>query len=292
MTRANSLTLRAPAKVNLFLHIIGRRSDGFHDLQTVFQFVDLADQLRLQRLEQPEIALQGSGMNVAAENNLITRAAKALQAATSCKLGASIQIDKHIPVGGGVGGGSSDAASTLLALNALWKTGLSLAELADIGAHLGADVPVFIRGTAAFAEGKGEQLTPVELPTPWYLLLKPACEVSTARIFSQQELTRNTSPIKIAAFLSGATCTRNDCLPIVQKLYPEIGAAMDWLEAFSKPRLTGTGACIFAEFKSEQDAKTVLQQVPKPWQAFVTQGLNTSPAHSDLAKYESGKKQV
>ncbi|MEM8496371.1 MAG: 4-(cytidine 5'-diphospho)-2-C-methyl-D-erythritol kinase, partial [Pseudomonadota bacterium] len=219
-------------------------------------------------------------------------AAKALQAASGCGLGASIQIDKQIPVGGGVGGGSSDAASTLLGLNSLWKTGLGLAELADIGAQLGADVPVFIHGTAAFAEGKGEQLTPVELSTPWYLLLKPSCAVSTARIFSQQELTRNTSPIKIAAFLSGATCIRNDCLPIVQKLYPEIRAAMDWLGAFSMPRLTGTGACIFAEFKSEQDAKTVLQQVPKPWQAFVTQGVNTSPAHSDLVKYETEEKQV
>lgn len=292
MTQASTLSLRAPAKLNLFLHIVGQRSDGYHDLQTVFQFIDLADHLRLQPLEQPEIVLQGGGMNVDPENNLITRAAKALQTACNCDLGARIQIDKQIPVGGGVGGGSSDAASTLLGLNTLWNTGLSLAELADIGAHLGADVPVFIRGTAAFAEGIGEQLSPVQLPTPWYLLLKPTCEVSTARIFSHQELTRNTSPIKIAAFLSGATCTRNDCLPIVQKLYPEIEAAMDWLGAFSKPRLTGTGACIFAEFKSEQDAETVLQQVPKPWQAFVTQGVNTSPAHSDLAKYESEVRQV
>ncbi|MFK7731837.1 MAG: 4-(cytidine 5'-diphospho)-2-C-methyl-D-erythritol kinase [Pseudomonadales bacterium] len=288
----SSLSLRAPAKINLFLHINRQRPDGYHDLQTVFQFLDLADQLQFQRLEEPRIELQGSGMNVDAENNLITRAAIALQAATGCRLGARIQVDKHIPVGGGVGGGSSDAASTLLALNALWKTGLNLSQLATMGAKLGADVPVFIQGKAAFAEGTGGQLTPVDVPTPWYLLLKPACEVSTASIFSQQELTRNTSPIKIAAFLSGATCTRNDCLPIAQKLYPEIRAAMDWLESFSKPRLTGTGACIFAEFKSKQGAETVLQQVPKPWQAFVTQGLNTSPAHDDLAKFESEVKQV
>lgn len=292
MSTERSLSLRAPAKINVFLHITGRRPDGYHELQTVFQFLDLADQLTLHCLQQPDIELHGSGMHVMPEKNLITRAALALQTVTACSLGASIAIDKQIPVGGGVGGGSSDAASTLLALNSLWQTGLNLAELAAIGATLGADVPVFIHGAAAFAEGIGEQLTPVDLPTPWYLLLKPACEVSTARIFSQQELTRNTSPIKIAAFLNGTTCTRNDCLPVVQKLYPEVRAAMDWLGAFSKPKLTGTGACIFAEFESRQKAETVLQQVPQPWQAYVTQGLNTSPAHQDLAKYTSEGKHI
>ncbi len=292
MTNNKSLTLRAPAKINRFLHIIGQRPDGYHNLQTVFQFLDLSDQLTLQERHEADIELHGSGMNIAPESNLISQAARALQAATGCRLGAHIQINKKIPVGGGVGGGSSDAASTLLGLNTLWQTGLSLTELAEIGAQLGADVPVFIHGKAAFAEGIGEQLTVIDLPTPWYLLLKPACEVSTARIFSQQELTRNTSPIKIAAFLNGATCTRNDCLPVVLKLYPEIRAAMNWLETFSRPRLTGTGACIFAEFESRQNAEAVLEQVPATWQAYVTQGLNTSPAHRDLAMYISEWKQV
>ncbi|MFK8021049.1 MAG: 4-(cytidine 5'-diphospho)-2-C-methyl-D-erythritol kinase [Pseudomonadales bacterium] len=285
----SSITLRAPAKINLFLHITGRREDGYHNLQTAFQFLDVSDTLQfsLNDASPPaeNIVLSGDTNDIALDDNLIYRAARALKAETGCTQGASINIKKRLPMGGGIGGGSSDAASTLLALNTLWQTGLSLEQLAQIGVQLGADVPVFVQGHAAFAEGVGEQLQPIEPAEPWYLLLKPDCSVSTGEIFSKQELTRNTSPIRIAAFLSGVACTRNDCQPVVEKYYPQVGEAMAWLSSHSKPYLTGTGACIFAAFETEQAAQSVQECMPGAWQGFVAQGRNRSPAHDDLATY-------
>lgn len=278
------LTIRAPAKINLFLHITGQRSDGYHELQTAFQFLSVCDTINISTAKRADIMLEGDMGDIPTGENLIYRAATALQQATDCKAGARIQIDKQLPMGGGIGGGSSDAASTLLGLNSLWNTGLSMAELAAIGLELGADVPVFVGGQAAFAEGIGEQLQTINPAEPWYLLVKPDCHVSTANIFSQQDLTRNTSPIKIAAFLSGASRTRNDCLPVVQRLYPEVGAALDWLGQFAEAYLTGTGACVFAPFDSRQAAEEARLSAPSNWQVFVTRGLNRSPAHEDLER--------
>lgn len=279
-----SIALRAPAKINLFLHITGQRSDGYHELQTAFQFLELSDQLIFSTTADSAITLYGDTQGIITEDNLIYRAAIALRAASDTHIGARIDVQKSLPMGGGIGGGSSDAASTLLALNKLWRTGLSLDNLATIGVQLGADVPVFVHGQAAFAEGVGERLQPIDLPEPWYLLLKPDCSVATGQIFSQQELTRNTSPIRIAAFLSGAARTRNDCLPVVTKLYPQVEQAMAWLSEFADPFLTGTGACIFAAFGTEEAANAVQRQIPPHWQGFVAKGRNESPAHEDLAR--------
>ena len=285
----SSITLRAPAKINLFLHITGRREDGYHNLQTAFQFLDVSDTLQFSLNEAAaaahNIVLSGDTANIALEDNLIYRAASALKAETGTTLGARITTEKHLPTGGGTGGARSDAARTLLALNSLWQTGLTLQQLAQIGVQLGADVPVFVHGHAAFAEGVGEQLQPIEPVEPWYLLLKPDCSVSTGEIFSKQELTRNTSPIRIAAFLSGVACTRNDCQPVVEKYYPQVGEALAWLSNHSQPYLTGTGACIFAAFETEQAAQSVQKCIPSAWQGFVAQGRNRSPAHDDLAGY-------
>lgn len=284
------ISISAPAKINLFLHILGRRPDGYHNLQTVFQFLDLCDELEFSAIKassSANIELCNTLKDVPMKENLIWKAARALQIASGTKHGAKIKLHKVLPIGAGIGGGSSDAATTLMALNHVWQTGLSLDALATIGATLGADVPVFIHGTSAFAEGIGEALQTVELPEPWFLLIKPACGVSTKQIFCHQELTRNTSPITIAAFLSGTSKTHNDCLPVVQKVYPEIEQAMSWLRGFAKPRLTGTGACIFAEFADKHEAEQVKVHVPEQWQAFVTKGCNRSPAHKQLEALKS-----
>lgn len=277
------IQLPAPAKINLFLHVIGRRPDGFHELQTVFQFLDFADQLSFDVRDDAEIKLEGDHCGVSPEQNLVYKAAKRLQAFSGCQQGATITINKYLPSGAGIGGGSSDAATTLMGLNHLWRCHLSEGQLADIGAALGADVPVFVRGRSAFAEGIGERLQPLDLPEPAYLLLKPATNISTAEIFSHEELTRTTSPIKIAAFLSGATRTRNDCLPIVEKLYPEIGDARAWLNQYGAAKLTGTGACLFAEIESDSLADQALQDAPAKWQLIKARAMNRSSAHIALA---------
>ena len=214
------------------------------------------------------------------------RAALALQQATGCHHGAEINLKKIIPMGAGLGGGSSDAATTLLALNHLWQIGLDLDALAQLSANLGADVPVFVHGRAAWAQGIGDRLTNIELPEPCYLIIQPDCSISTAEIFCHEELTRHTTPIKIAGFLDQPYQCRNDCLAVVQQLYPQVKAAIHWLNKFAAARLTGTGACIFAEFASEKAATLVLEQLPKHWHGFVARGLNVSPTHSQLPEHK------
>ncbi len=281
-----SLTLPAPAKLNLFLHIVGRRADGYHELQTVFQFVDLCDQLSFKRTATADIVVSGDCGDVSVADNLVHKAARALQQAASIDCGAEISLQKKIPMGAGLGGGSSDAATTLLALNQLWQTGLDLHALAQIGAKLGADVPIFVHGHAAWAEGIGDRLTPIEPFEPCYLIIKPDCSIATAEIFCHEQLTRHTTPIKIARFLGQPTGCRNDCLAVVQQLYPQVTAAMQWLDEFSAARLTGTGASVFAEFETEDAATRVLKQLPGHWQGFVARGLNVSPTHSQLQEYK------
>ena len=271
------VTLLSPAKLNLFLHILGRRPDGYHRLQTLFQLLDWGDTLRFEVNESGAVSLEGGTPNIPVEDNLIVRAARLLRRGS---LGAHITLVKRIPTGGGLGGGSSNAATTLLALNQLWELGLSRTELMQLGRGLGADVPVFVGGRTAWAEGVGEILTPVDLPPAWYLVITPACHVSTAEIFSHQELTRNTSPIKIAAFFEGTS--RNDCQDLVRRLYHEVDKALIWLAKFGEARLTGTGASVFASFGSRADAETALRQMPGAWQGIVAGGLNESPVLTAL----------
>ena len=275
--QGTSLTLLAPAKLNLFLHITGRRPDGYHELQTLFQLLDWGDTLTFSPNHSGEIHLSGSAVGVADEDNLIVRAARSLQRDDH---GVNIHLDKRIPTGGGLGGGSSNAATTLLALNHLWHCGLSRAELQAIGARLGADVPVFVGARSAWAEGVGEKLTPVDLPEQWFLILAPDCHVGTAEIFSHEQLTRNSSPIKMAAFFEGNT--RNDCQQLVRNLHPEVDNALITLEKFGKARLTGTGACVFTSFDSAEDARAAQQQLPPQWTGIVARGINESPAVKSL----------
>lgn len=262
----------APAKLNLFLHIVGKRDDGYHLLQTVFQFIDHGDSLYFETRPDKTIDLNPPLASVSNDDNIIVKAAKALQTYGKCTQGANIRLEKRLPMGGGLGGGSSDAATTLLALNKLWKTGLNKQELMDIGLTLGADVPVFIYGHSAWAEGVGEQLKDVTPPEHWYLVIFPNIHINTGTIFSSVELTRDKLPIKIRDFLNGST--ENVCEPVVSALYPEVKEALTWLDKFSEAKLTGTGACIFASFESEQAAQDVAEQVPDKWQAFAARGLN------------------
>lgn len=265
----------APAKINLFLHITGRRADGYHELQTAFQFLDHGDRLKFTITENPEIVLQTQLIDVAADDNLIVRAAKLLQTTAKVTSGATIQLEKKLPMGGGLGGGSSDAATTLVALNKLWQCDLTEDQLATLGLQLGADVPVFVRGHAAWAEGVGEIFTEIDPPEPWYLVIFPDCAVSTAEIFSATELTRDCEPITIAGFLAGEGS--NICESVVKKLYPPVAQALSWLAQYAAiPRMTGTGSCIFARFNSASEAENVLQNVPEHWHAFTAKGCNES----------------
>ncbi len=272
-----SLSLLSPAKLNLFLHITGRQPDGYHTLQTLFQLLDWGDHMVFAANDSGRVTLDCEGLAIEPADNLVLRAAGLLQAG---ELGAHISLRKRIPVGGGLGGGSSNAATTLVALNHLWGLHLGTAELGKLGRSLGADVPVFVGARTAWAEGVGEILTPVELPPRWYLILAPDCHVSTAQIFSHRELTRNTSPIKIAAFFAGTS--RNDCQDLVRRLYPEVDNALIWLANFGEARLTGTGASVFASFGSRAEAETVLRQMPPAWTGIVARGLNESPVLTAL----------
>ena len=228
----------APAKLNLFLHVVGRRSDGYHLLQTVFQFLDYFDELEFSIRQDGEFTLERNYGDLDPAQDLILRAARHLQHAAGLNKGADITVHKRLPMGGGLGGGSSDAATTLVALNALWNTGFTLPALAQIGLELGADIPVFIHGQAAWAEGVGERLSPVEPPCPWYLVVSPGFGVATAKIFNAPDLTRDTPAITIRAFLDGKA--RNDCEPVVRGMYPQIGELLDWLGHRAPSRLTGT----------------------------------------------------
>ncbi|MEP4145640.1 MAG: 4-(cytidine 5'-diphospho)-2-C-methyl-D-erythritol kinase [Halioglobus sp.] len=277
---SKALTLLSPAKLNLFLHITGQRANGYHELQTLFQLLNWGDTLQFAADNSGKVTLRGTDLGIPAEHNLIVKAANALPR-TNNKQGVSISLEKRIPEGGGLGGGSSNAATTLLAMNHLWKLQLSNSELQQIGAELGADVPVFVAGHTAWAEGIGEFLTPIELPETWYLVIAPGCHVSTAEIFSNEQLTRNTSPIKMAAFFEGSS--RNDCQNLVRNLHREVDNALNWLDNFGEAKLTGTGACVFASFESEQEAKSALSQLPDSMTGFVARGTNTSPVLSALA---------
>lgn len=274
------LTLPAPAKLNLFLHITGRRADGYHELQTLFQFLDHGDELQFAVREDGKIRLNTEIEGVPHDSNLIVKAARRLQEQSGTKLGADIWLDKRLPMGGGIGGGSSDAATTLLALNHLWQLDWHEDRLAALGLGLGADVPVFVRGHAAFAEGVGEQLTPVELEEPWFLVVVPQVFVSTAEVFSDPELTRDTPPIKVRSLLG--VDGHNDCQSVVEKRYPDVRNALIQLGKFTEARLTGTGACVFGSFPNKGDADKVRRQLPATLPSFVAQGRNISMLHRKL----------
>ncbi len=270
-----SIAWPAPAKLNLTLRIVGRRPDGYHELQTVFQFLDLGDELHFQPRSDGRILLSTPLPGVPRETDLTVRAANLLKQHTKPAQGVTISIGKHLPMGGGLGGGSSDAATTLVALNQIWKTGLDNTTLAKLGLTLGADVPIFIHGRAAWAEGIGETLTDLDLPQPLYLVLVPGCQVSTAEIFSAPDLTRNSPRIKIRDFLEGDR--RNDCLSVVRRRYNKVAAALDWLDQFAPAQMTGTGACVFAAFSDASAAEAVLNRLPADFVGFVARGINRSP---------------
>lgn len=276
MTGSASAALVAPAKINLFLHVCGRRADGYHLLQTVFQFIDLCDTLRFRPRPDGVIERVAALPGVPPEQDLAVRAARLLQAHTGTGLGADIAIEKRIPLGGGLGGGSSDAATALWALNCLWDLGLDVETLAGLGLALGADVPVFVRGHAAWAEGVGERLTPIDLPTPWFLLTVPPVPMSTAEVFADPALTRNCAALTISAFLSGDQVV-NVCEPVVRQRSREVAAALDWLGAHAVARMSGTGSSVFAPFDSRDEAEALLARLPAGWRGFVCRGLNRSP---------------
>ncbi len=274
------LTLPAPAKLNLMLHITGRRADGYHELQTLFQFLDYGDELSFRLREDGQIRLLTELPGVDHDSNLIVRAARLLQRESGCTLGADIQLTKRLPMGGGIGGGSSDAATTLVGLDHLWNTRLGEDRLAELGLNLGADVPVFVRGRAAFAEGVGERLQPVDLAEPWFLVIAPQVSVSTAEIFADPELTRNTPAITVRSLLAGGG--HNDCQPVVEKRYPEVRNALSLLNKFVQARMTGTGACVFGSFPNEGEADKVRRQLPATLPSFVARGRNVSMLHRSL----------
>ncbi len=262
------------------LHITGRRDDGYHALETVFQFIDLVDHIEFSANDEGRIERLPGNSSVVAAEDILLAAATLLQSRFAVKKGVSIDIDKRIPVGGGLGGGSSDAAACLLALNRLWGLDLSIDELAGIGLELGADVPVFVRGRAAWASGIGEVLQTIELKQPIYLIIDPKVTVPTAQIFAAQELTRNCDPLTIRAFLRGQGS--NVCEPVVRKRHPQVGEAIDWLSQYATARMSGTGACIFAPIDSLEQAEVVKSQAPQKWNAYITRAMNCSPVHQQL----------
>ena len=266
----------APAKLNLFLHITGQRPDGYHLLQTVFQFLDFGDRLRFQLRDDAQVRRVNDLPGVAEEADLVVRAARMLQQHCKHEQGVDIEVNKRLPMGGGLGGGSSDAATTLVALNHLWQCGLDDSVLMQLGLSLGADVPVFIQGQAAWAEGVGEELTTVDLPEPWFVVLCPPITVSTAEVFSSPQLRRDCPPITIRAFLAGGD-VHNVCEPLVRARYPEVEAALRELEAFAPARMTGTGACVFAAFDEETTARQAHAALADKWSGFVARGMNISP---------------
>ncbi len=269
------LTCLAPAKLNLFLHVVGRRPDGYHLLQTLFRFIDLHDTLHFTLREDGAVHRTNSVEGVAEEQDLCVRAARLLQRETGCTSGVDITLEKRIPLGGGLGGGSSDAATTLLALNKLWNLGLSRARLMQFGLTLGADVPVFIFGENAFAEGVGEQLLAYPLPQAWYVVLFPPVHVATALVFAHPELTRDTISLRIRGLSLEAL--HNDLQSVVCSLYPEVVQHLAWLAQFAQARMTGSGACVFAEFASAGQAQAVLEQLPSEMRGVVARGLPHHP---------------
>ena len=276
---SDSLTIFAPAKLNLFLHITGRRDDGYHLLQTVFQLLDYGDNLTLTRREDEQVCRLTDLEGVPAQEDLVVKAARLLQqqcrSQQNAPLGVDISVDKVLPMGGGLGGGSSNAASVLVGLNQLWQCGLSQQALMRLGVQLGADVPVFIFGQSAWAEGVGERLEPVELPEKWFLVLKPPINVSTAKVFSNSQLRRDCPAITIRDFLAGQT--ENVCEQPVREMYPEVDQALTDLAQFGEARLTGTGACIYATFDSEAAAQHAFKALSAKWAGFIAKGMNQAP---------------
>ncbi|MEK7360778.1 MAG: 4-(cytidine 5'-diphospho)-2-C-methyl-D-erythritol kinase [Pseudomonadota bacterium] len=269
----------APAKLNLFLHVTGRRADGYHSLQTAFRLIDLADTLRFSARDDGEVTLRRPLPGVPPERDLCLRAAALLKHAAGHRGGVEIELEKRIPIGGGLGGGSSDAATTLIVLNHLWRLGLKRAELQQLALELGADVPVFVFGENAFAESIGEQLTPLALPAAWYLVLVPQVEVPTAAVFAAPELTCEAKPIRITAFFDGLKrrALRNDLEPVVSKRYPEVARHLAWLKQHGEARMSGSGACVYAEFSTESAALAAQAQLPQAMRGFVARGLERHP---------------
>ena len=284
------IELPAPAKLNLFLHVVERRADGYHELQTVFQFLDLADRVRIARRDDALLRRTAAIPGVEEADDLAMRAARLLRDESGIEAGADIAVEKRIPLGGGLGGGSSDAASVLVGLDRLWGLGMGTDQLAAIGDKLGADVPVFVRGLAAWGEGTGERLVPITLEEPWYVLVVLPVAVSTAGVFQAPALTRNTPRIRMKDLLRGESGTpespvrierllvsaRNDCEPVVREMHPEVGEAIDWLSQHARSRMTGTGATVFAPFRSRERAVEVADDAPPPWRGLVARGLNQS----------------
>jgi 4-diphosphocytidyl-2-C-methyl-D-erythritol kinase len=265
----------APAKLNLFLHVVGRRSDGYHLLQTAFRLIECCDWLRFSPRADAQVKLARPLPGIAEEDELTVRAARLLLEAAGSKLGVAIEIEKNIPVGGGLGGGSSDCATTLAVLNRLWKLDLPRTRLADMALSLGADVPFFLFGGNAFADGIGERLAPLELPEAWYVVLAPPVRVSTREIFAASELTRNSKTIKISGFSAGFG--RNDLEPVVCRRHAEVAAHLAWLRQFGDARMSGSGACVFAEFTTEREARSVLSRMPAEMRGFAVRGLDRHP---------------
>ena len=284
-----TLTCVAPAKLNLFLRVLGRRADGYHLLQTLFRFIDFSDTLHFSLRSDGEVRRVNALDGVPQEQDLCVRAARLLQRECGCQLGVDIALDKHIPLGGGLGGGSSDAATTLLALNHLWNLGLSRERLMQLGLSLGADVPVFVFGENALATGVGEQLQAYSIPDAWYVVLFPPAQLATAEIFAawdasdtritQPELTPDAISLRIRGL---STALNNDLQPVACDLYPEVARHLDWLGQFSQARMTGSGACVFAEFTSAQQAQAILGQLPSDMRGIVARGLPHHPLR-DLA---------
>ena len=291
MIEPGVIELPAPAKLNLFLHVVGRRADGYHELQTVFQFLDLADRVRITRRNDALLRRTTAMPGVGEADDLVMRAARLLRDTSGIEAGADIAIDKRIPLGGGLGGGSSDAASVLIGLDRLWGLGMDTDRLAALGEKLGADVPVFVCGLAAWGEGTGERLIPITVEEPWYVLVVPPLAVSTASVFQAPALTRNTPRIRMKELLRGESGTPespvrierllisagNDCEPVVTEMHPEVGEALDWLSHRARARMTGTGATVFAPFGSRERAAEVAGEAPPPWRGLVARGLNRSP---------------
>ncbi|HEY5291975.1 MAG TPA: 4-(cytidine 5'-diphospho)-2-C-methyl-D-erythritol kinase [Burkholderiales bacterium] len=271
----------APAKLNLFLHVTGRRPDGYHSLQTAFRLIDRADTLRFTARDDGKITLRRPLPGVPPEQDLCLRAAVLLKHTTGHSGGVDIELEKRIPMGGGLGGGSSDAATTLVVLNHLWRLGLKRGELQQLALELGADVPVFVFGANAFAEGVGEQLTPLALPAAWYLVLVPQVQVPTAAVFAAPELTRDAKPIRITAFFDGLKqrALRNDLEPVVSKRYPEVAHHLAWLKQHGEARMSGSGACVYAEFSTESAAHAAYAQLPQAMRGFVARGLERHPLY-------------
>lgn len=265
----------APAKLNLMLRITGQRSDGYHLLQTVFQFIDLCDWLSFHPVVDGRVSLQMPIPGVPEQDDLTIRAALLLKAETGCEQGVCIEVEKNLPMGGGLGGGSSDAATTLLVLNRLWGLNLSIKRLMELGLTLGADVPVFVYGHASWAEGVGEKLEKIDIPEQWFVVVKPDCHVDTKEIFLAKNLTRNSKSITISDFIAGQH--QNDCLVVVRESYQSVSEALADLSVFSEARLTGTGACVFAQFDSEEVAVASHRSLQKKWQVYLVRGVNESP---------------